>query len=41
MVLRFNPPPNWPKPPEGFTPGPGWSPDPSWGPCTGGLATVG
>lgn len=33
MVLRFNPPPNWPKPPEGFTPGPGWSPDPSWGPA--------
>ncbi|CRH61202.1 Uncharacterised protein [Chlamydia trachomatis] len=29
MVLRFNPPPNWPKPPEGFTPGPGWSSDPS------------
>lgn len=36
MVLRFNPPPNWPKPPEGFTPGPGWSPDPSWGPAPAG-----
>lgn len=39
MVLRFNPPPNWPKPPEGFTPGPGWSPDPSWGAGNCGLMT--
>jgi hypothetical protein len=28
--LRFNPPPNWPPPPEGFVPQPGWRPDPSW-----------
>jgi len=28
--LRFNPPPGWPKPPEGWTPPKGWSPDPSW-----------
>jgi hypothetical protein len=32
MARKFNPPPNWPKPPEGFTPGPGWQPDPSWPP---------
>src|SRR5436190_10110696 len=28
--LRFNPPPGWPKPPEGWTPPKGWSPDPAW-----------
>jgi hypothetical protein len=27
--LKFNPPPNWPLPPEGFRPEPGWTPDPS------------
>lgn len=32
MTRKFNPPPNWPKPPEGFEPGPGWQPDPSWPP---------
>ncbi|MDI3315833.1 MAG: hypothetical protein QJR12_16630 [Mycobacterium sp.] len=30
--MRFNPPPNWPKPPEGWVPPPDWSPDPSWPP---------
>lgn len=28
--LRFNPPPGWPKPPEGWKPPAGWTPDPSW-----------
>lgn len=28
--LVFNPPPGWPKPPDGWTPPKGWSPDPSW-----------
>jgi hypothetical protein len=28
--LVFNPPPGWPKPPEGWTPPKGWTPDPSW-----------
>jgi hypothetical protein len=28
--MRFNPPPNWPQPPEGWFPPPGWQPDPSW-----------
>jgi hypothetical protein len=28
--MRFNPPPNWPKPPAGWAPPPGWKPDPSW-----------
>ncbi|WP_419930305.1 DUF4041 domain-containing protein [Candidatus Poriferisocius sp.] len=28
----FNPPPGWPKPPEGWTPPSGWKPDPSWPP---------
>jgi hypothetical protein len=27
--MKFNPPPNWPAPPEGFAPGPDWMPDPS------------
>ena len=26
----FNPPPGWPKPPEGWVPPKGWTPDPSW-----------
>jgi hypothetical protein len=30
--MRYNPPPNWPKPPEDWAPPPGWSPDPSWPP---------
>jgi hypothetical protein len=30
--MRYNPPPNWPKPPEDWVPSPGWSPDPSWPP---------
>ncbi|WP_194949591.1 hypothetical protein [Actinomyces trachealis] len=33
MALRFNPPPNWPTPPEGFVPPAGWQPDPAWGPA--------
>ncbi|WP_080463262.1 hypothetical protein [Actinomyces gaoshouyii] len=33
MALRFNPPPNWPAPPEGFVPPAGWQPDPAWGPA--------
>lgn len=28
--LVFNPPPGWPKPPDGWTPPKGWVPDPSW-----------
>lgn len=28
--LIFNPPPGWPKPPEGWIPPKGWKPDPSW-----------
>lgn len=28
----FNPPPGWPKPPEGWVPPKGWTPDPSWPP---------
>jgi hypothetical protein len=30
--MRYNPPPNWPKPPEDWVPHPDWSPDPSWPP---------
>jgi hypothetical protein len=26
----FNPPPGWPKPPDGWVPPNGWSPDPAW-----------
>ena len=29
MALRFNPPPNWPAPPDGFVPPAGWQPDPA------------
>ena len=28
--LVFNPPPGWPKPPDGWVPPKGWSPDPAW-----------
>jgi len=28
--LVFNPPPGWPKPPDGWTPPRGWTPDPVW-----------
>lgn len=28
--VRFNPPPGWPRPPDGWTPPEGWKPDPSW-----------
>ena len=28
--LIFNPPPGWPKPPNGWIPPKGWTPDPSW-----------
>src|SRR6185369_13655667 len=28
--LIFNPPPGWPKPPQGWTAPNGWTPDPSW-----------
>ncbi len=30
--MRYNPPPNWPKPPAGWSPSAEWSPDPSWPP---------
>lgn len=32
MSKRYNPPPNWPQPPQDWTPPPGWQPDASWGP---------
>jgi hypothetical protein len=28
--LRFNPPPTWPRPPDGWRPAAGWRPHPSW-----------
>lgn len=28
--MRFNPPPNWPRLPDGWSPPPDWRPDPSW-----------
>ena len=28
--MRYNPPPNWPKPPKGWAPHADWSPDPAW-----------
>jgi hypothetical protein len=28
--MRYNPPPNWPKPPKDWAPHADWSPDPSW-----------
>ena len=30
--MVFNPPPNWPKPPDGWSPPAEWKPDPSWPP---------
>jgi hypothetical protein len=30
--LAFNPPPGWPKPPNGWLPPKGWTPDPNWPP---------
>lgn len=30
--LRFNPPPDWLKPPAGWVPPKGWTPDPKWPP---------
>jgi len=30
--MRYNPPPNWPKPPKGWAPHRDWTPDPSWPP---------
>jgi hypothetical protein len=27
---KFNPPPGWPRPPQGWQPPAGWTPDPSW-----------
>lgn len=30
--MRYNPPPNWPQPPEGWTSPRRWAPDPAWGP---------
>ncbi len=32
ILMRYNPPPNWPAPPAGWTPPEGWQPDPAWGP---------
>lgn len=29
-AVIFNPPPGWPKPPDGWTPPNGWKPDPDW-----------
>ena len=34
--LIFNPPPGWPKPPDGWVPPKGWAPDPSWPPAPDG-----
>ncbi len=31
-LMRYNPPPNWPKPPKGWAPHADWSPDPAWPP---------
>jgi hypothetical protein len=28
--MRLNPPPGWPRPPEGWQPPAGWTPDPNW-----------
>lgn len=28
--MKYNPPPGWPRPPQGWSPPPGWQPDPSW-----------
>ena len=32
VLMRFNPPPNWPPAPPGWTPPPDWRPDPTWPP---------
>lgn len=29
-VRKYNPPPGWPKPPDGWVPPQGWEPDPNW-----------
>lgn len=31
-MARFNPPPSWPRPPDGWEPPVDWTPDPAWGP---------
>jgi hypothetical protein len=37
MTARWNPPPNWPAPPQaGWQPPEGWQADPSWGPAPDG-----
>lgn len=28
--MKYNPPPGWPKPPDGWVPPKGWKPDPAW-----------
>lgn len=33
MSWQFNPPPGWPRQPEGWVPPPGWAPDPAWPPA--------
>lgn len=33
MTRKFNPPPNWPRPPAGWSPPASWHPDPAWGPA--------
>ena len=38
MTARFNPPPNWPRPPAGWVPHAGWQPNPAWGPAPPGWA---
>jgi hypothetical protein len=35
-MLQFNPPPGWPRPPEGWVPPPDWQPDPAWPPAPAG-----
>jgi len=35
-MMRFNPPPGWPRPPAGWTPPAGWKPDPAWPPMPDG-----
>jgi hypothetical protein len=29
-MARYNPPPNWPSPPQGWVPPPDWKPNPAW-----------
>jgi len=33
---EFNPPPGWPRPPQGWEPPPGWEPSPTWPPAPAG-----